>query len=431
MSSYEHCDIRGGNRPTPPVSRHDSVRKNVSLSDPVEDLQLPMPEPVRRSPRGAYALLGVGVLALSVLAYFSFRGAPTRIMAVEGTELVATAAGVVSTVAVQAGQTVNAGDLILAFDDQAEQAELAAAQVALQELASETKESDLAVAITPPEGVTGRIVPIGPLPAGPPPGTPTVKPLPAPKGTPESPLPAIGRETPGGSALEESIRETEAELGKVRSGLTELQHQIEQARVAQDEAERNAAAAKVIAQQRKQQADKMRMLLGEGAVSQLETSRAEVQYASAQGGYQAAADMASEAAAKVRELEAEIAKAELTIPMLEKSLEATKKALQSAPPAPIITPPQTPVREVATTPVPKPARVQPSPLPNLPAKVDVDKGGIREADEQMAAAKERVDKAEAAILARRITASRAGTIVKVLVKPGDSVQAGQVLVIIR
>jgi multidrug resistance efflux pump len=430
MRSYEHCDIRGGNRPTPLDSRHESAGKNVSLSDPVEDLHLPMPEPVQRSPRGAYALLGSGLLALTVLAYFAFRGAPTRTTAVEGTALVATDAGVVSAVAVQAGQTVSAGDLILAFDDQAEQAELAAAQAALQELANETKESDLAVAITPPEGVTGRIVPIGPLPAGPPAGTPSVKPLPAPKGTPESPLPAIGAASRG-SVLEEAIRDTEAELAEIRTKMTELEHQIEQARVAQDEAERNAAAAKVIAQQRKQQADKMRMLLREGAVSQLETSRAEVQYASAQGGYEAAEDMVNEAIGKVRDLEAELAKGALTLPTLEKSLEITKNALKNAPTPPLFTPPQTPVREVATAPVPKPARVQPTPLPNLPAKVEVDKGGIREADEQMTAAKERVDKAEAAILARRISATRAGTIVKVLVKPGDSVQAGQVLVIIR
>lgn len=371
------------------------------------------------------------MILLSVLAYFTFRPAPTHGAAAEGTEIAASTDGVLTQVAVREGQTVAPGDVLLAFDDQAEQAELAAAQVALQELASGVKESDVAVAVTPPEGVSGRIVPIGPLPLGPPPVAPKVDPLPAPKGTPDSPLPPVGPAEPKTSALEEAVRETEAEIASLRTKMAELTHQIEQARVTADESNRNAEAAKVIAQQRKQHADKMRMLLSEGAVSQLETSRAEAQYASAQGGYEAALQMASEEANRVKTLEAEFEKSEKTIPLLEKSLEVTRKALAGAPAPSLPKPPASPPSQTEPRTVPKPAFVQPAPLPNLPAKVEVDKGAIQEADEQMAEAKARVDKAEAALLARRITATRAGTIVRVLVKPGDRVKAGQVLLIIR
>lgn len=406
---------------------------------PVEDLSLPATDTSRRPKRFAIGVLVIGlalIVTFAVLAQ-SGRGAGSS---VQGVELVATAEGVVSQILVREGQTVAAGEILVAFDDQAEQAELVAAQQALQELAASVNTSEVAVAVTPPEGVTGRIVAIGPLPAGPPPGSKPLPVLPAPKGTAQAQLPAVHSEgttpTEPKANLEGAVAELETKISETKNEVVSLEHRISTAKTEAEDATKNAEAAKVIAQQRKQQADKMRMLLGEGAVSQLETSRAEVQYASAQGGYEAALKMAEEANARVSTLEVDLAKQQKALPDLEKTLKITLDALKNAPkPTPSVSVPpisETPVRtEPAPRSVPKPAFVQPAPLPNTPTKVDVDKGAIREADQLLSGAKERVDKAEAAIMLRRFNSTRAGKVVRILVKPGDRVKPGQVIAVIQ
>lgn len=398
----------------------------------MDDLTLPLPEPARRSRRWPVILMVVGLALMTTLGFLATRENARAALPAGATELLATQEGVVASVAVAEGQSFAEGDLLLSFDDQAEQAELTAAQEALQTLAGEVKATDVAVAITPPEGVSGRIVPIGPLR---PTAVPKVDPLPSPIEGPNPTLPAVGPTTTTPSPkteLEAGIAAAELELSEAKSRLLNLQHQISQSRTEAEDAQKNADAGKVIAQQRRQQADKMKMLLAEGAVSQLETAKAEVQYASAQGGYLVAQEMADAAAKKVKDLEAELASTEKSIPTLEKSIQVQKDVLKNLPepkPAPMLDP-ATPVREVETRRVPKPATVQPAPLPNLPTKVDVDKGAIREADQLLTGAKERVDKAEAALVAKRILAPRKGKVLKMLVKPGDRVKPGQVIAVI-
>lgn len=409
----------------------------------MEDLSLPVSEASRRPRRLAAFSLAAGVILLFTLSYFAVRGRPAADN-VKGFELVATADGVVSQVLVQEGQLVEQGELLVAFDDSAEQQELTAAQQALQAMASEVKNTDVAVAVSPPEGVAGRIVPIGPLPRGPRPSAPNQKlpVLPAPKGTPEGQLPAVeaAPTTPPATSvdLEAGVRELESKIAETKNDILSTEHQLSAARTESEDAQKNAEAAKVIADQRKQQMDKMKMLLSEGAVSQLETARAEVQYASAQGGYEVAVRLADEARAKVQTLEGELAKHQKSVPELEKSLVSTREtikkvaAVKSTPLANPTTPPA-PIRELDDRPssVPKPAFVQAAPLPSTPTKVEVDKGAIREVDQQLAAAKERVDKAEQALVARRFTSTRKGKVVKILVKPGERVKAGQVIAIIQ
>lgn len=406
----------------------------------MEDLSLPVSEASRRPRRLAAVLLTAGVVVLFTLSYFAVRGRPAT-TDVKGFELVATTDGVVSQVLVQEGQLVEQGEVLVAFDDTAEQQELAAAQQALQAMASEVKNTDVAVAVTPPEGVAGRIVPIGPLPRGPRPSQ-KLPVLPAPKGTPEGQLPAVdsASTTPPATVvdLEAGARELESKIAATKNDILSTEFQLTTARTEAEDAQKNAEAAKVIAEQRKQQMDKMKMLLSEGAVSQLETARAEVQHASAQGGYEVAVRLADEAREKVQTLEAELAKHQKAVPELEKSLVATRETIKKVAvikPTPLTntTTPPAPIRELDDRPssLPKPAFVQAAPLPSTPTKVEVDKGAIREVDQQLTAAKERVDKAEAALVARRLTSTRKGKVVRILVKPGEHVKAGQVIAIIQ
>jgi biotin carboxyl carrier protein len=123
---------------------------------------------------------------------------------------------------------------------------------------------------------------------------------------------------------------------------------------------------------------------------------------------------------------------------LEKSLVANREMIKKVgaiKPTPLTTTttPPAPIRELDDRPssLPKPAFVQAAPLPSTPTKVEVDKGAIREVDQQLAAARERVDKAEAALVARRFTSTRKGKVVRILVKPGEHVKAGQVIAIIQ
>lgn len=402
----------------------------------MDDLTIPLPEPSRRSRRLPAILMVAGLTLMATLGFLATRDNARAALPAGATELLATQEGVIGSVMVAEGQSFSEGDLLLAFDDQSEQAELTAAHEALQALASEVKATDVAVAITPPEGVSGRIVPIGPLRPVP---VPKVDPLPAPIEGPNPTLPAVGptgttvEPKPSAKAeLEATIAAAETELAEAKTRKLNLEHQLAQLQSEAEDAQKNADAGKVIAQQRKQHADKMKMLLAEGAVSQLEATKADVQYASAQGGYMVAQEMADAAAKKLKDAEAEIAAASAQIPTLEKSIELQRDVLKKMPepalsPTPELAPP---LREVETRPVPKPATVQPAPLPNLPTKVDVDKGAIREADQLLAGAKERVDKAEAALIARRILAPRKGKVLKLLVKPGDRVKPGQVIAIL-
>lgn len=401
------------------------------MDSPVDDLTLPLPEPSRRSRRLPIALLVIGCTLMATLGYLAMRGQPHAALPEGATELVATLEGIVGKIHVAEGQEVVEGDLLLSFDDQAEQDELANAHAALQELASEVQASDVAVAITPPEGVTGRIVPIGPIWDNAP---RRVDPLPAPEpgATPLLPpvQPEAGPKPNPKRELEEAVTATESQLNEAKGHILNVQHQLETARSEALDAQKNAEASKVMALQRKQHVDKMRMLLNEGAVSQLETAKAEAQYASIQGAYLVAQENANDLARKVKDLEGDLARTEAAIPQLEKLLDIQRTALKNTPEPKVALPESPPLREVETRPLPKPAIVQPTPLPSEPTKVEVDKGAIREADQLLAGAKERVDKAEAALIARRILAPRKGKVLKLLVKPGERVKRGQVIAIL-
>ncbi len=357
----------------------------------------------------------------------------------EGYELLALTSGVVKQVVVQPGQMVQKGDVLLLLDDTNEQQELADSRTELERVAAASQSAGIAVALPPPmAGLGGRIVTMGPLKGikGEVPALPkaedsgkvgTLPPVTgagdAPEAT-EAPRPR--------TELDARVREMEEQVSTIQTSIVEMKQKADDAGAQLLEAERNAEAARVIADQRKKQAEKMRMLLGEGVVSQVETSRSEALAASAQGGYESALNQASEVKGARDAASAEVTKLEANASKLEKDIvvaKATLSKLAALPEAP-------PIASASTTRVPipqmsKPAYVKAEPAPPVPTKVLVDKGAKIEADGQLTAAKLRFDRAEAALEGRKIVASRAGTILKVLVRRGDQLTAGTSIVTIR
>jgi len=375
-----------------------------------------------------------GAILLGLLGWAAVRGevagrAPSSL----GYELMANTQGTVRQVLVTDGATVQAGETLLLLDDDAEQKELTAARADLDRLAQELQASGIAVALPPGTGIGGRIVTVGPLPKGNSPAQdqnhlgalPPITGTPGPNTTPPA--------KPESAASEEALlADIETKLAEAKAEVVQLEQKHTDSVAEAEEAGRNAAAAKVIADQRKQQAEKMRMLLREGAVSQVETSRAEAQYASAQGGYEASVKQADEAKASAETALADAGKAQAKVAQLEKERQAAVELiakLDTLEKAPASAPAAAPVID---RPMPsKPAFVKATPAPNVPAKVEIDSGAKRDADAKLAGAKKRVDDAEAAVLARKIVAPRAGKIVKVLVKVGDAIEQGKPVVVIQ
>lgn len=375
-----------------------------------------------------------GAILLGFLGWAAVRGeSPGRIPSSLGYELMANTKGTVRQVLVAEGATVQAGETLLLLDDDAEQRELVAARDDLDRLAQELQASGIAVALPPGTGIGGRIVTVGPLPKGDAPaaGQTHLGALPPITGTP-GPNTTPPAKSASAASAKEVLADIETKLAEAKAEVVQLQQRHTDSVTEAEEAGRNAAAAKVIADQRKQQAEKMRMLLREGVVSQVETSRAEAQYASAQGGYEASVKQAEDAKAAAEATLVEAGKAEGKVSQLEKDRQAAidlVAKLDAIDKAPATAPAAAPVPD---RPMPsKPAFVKSSPASNVPAKVEIDSGAKRDADAKLADAKKRVDDAEAAVLARKIVAPRAGKIVKVLVKVGDTIEQGKPVVVIQ
>lgn len=387
-----------------------------------------------RTYRSMVLVATAGALLLGLLGWAAVRGeASGRNPSSLGYELMANTQGTVRQVLVNEGARVQAGETLVLLDDDVEQKELVAARQDLDRLAQELQASGIAVALPPGTGIGGRIVTVGPMPKGDAPATGQTHlgALPPITGTP-GPNSAPAAKPDSAASAKDVLTEIETKLVEAKAEVVQL-HQKHTDSVAEaEEAARNAAAAKVIADQRRQQAEKMRMLLREGAVSQVETSRAEAQYASAQGGYEASVKQADEARATAETALAEAGKAEAKVTQLEKERQAAVELvakLEALDRAPASAPAAAPAID---RPMPsKPAFVKASPAPNVPAKVEIDSGAKRDADAKLADAKKRVDDAEAAVLARKIVAPRAGKIVKILVKVGDTIEQGKSVVVIQ
>jgi multidrug resistance efflux pump len=231
-----------------------------------------------------------------------------------------------------------------------------------------------------------------------------------------------------------ALKSLDKKIEVAKSDVIELRQHQQAAHEEASEAQRNADAAKVMAEQRAKQAEKMRALLREGAVSQVDTSRAEAYAASAQGGYEVAKKQFDDLLAAETQYGQQALETEGRIAQMERDRVAAKtKAEAASTPTTDLKPfvPQTINPSVESSSVRKPAFVAVKPAANVPAKVVVNKDAKTEADSKLKAAKEKIDAAEKRLLERRISAPRAGTILKVLVKPGDSITPGHVIVLIK
>jgi multidrug resistance efflux pump len=369
---------------------------------------------------------GAGVAVLAAMGWLAVRPAPAQSLSGSPQQILALTSGMVKEISVREGDVVNEGDPLLILEDGPEQRELAAARAELERIAEESQAAGIAVALPPGLGIAGKIVTTGNLKAGPPPFQPTssgrtdnlgtLPPAEGSSGTHASP-PSAKPVTPGTqrSDLEQAIAEATGHAADFR-------HKAEEAGAAADEALRNAAAAKGIAEQRKREAEKMRMLLSEGAVSQVETSRSEAMAASAQGAYEAAMRLAEESAKQRDDLLAQAAKADAEAAAKQKELEAWKPTpIEKPAPAPRFAPEMRPDASR------QPAFVRREPSPPTPAKVTVDKKAKEMADAKLEAAKLRLDRAETALNARTVRSPKSGKVKRVLVKPGDAIRPGLVL----
>lgn len=373
------------------------------------------------------ALVGAaGTVLLGLLGWAAFSRTPD-LPPDAGYELLANTTGLIKDITVREGQEVHKGDLLLLLDDSAEQRALTVARTELDTLAQEAQSSNVAVAMPPGSGIGGQIVQIGPLPKGPP--SERLGALPP---VTETSRPASVPDDGIRQAAESNVRNLESKMEALQFQKIEVAQRRDDALNRAEEAQRNADASKVIADQRKKQSEKMQMLLAEGAVSRVEAARSESLYLSAQGGADAAQKMADEQRTAAGRHEAELVAIDSQMTQLTREIAAAKELVAKAPKdvAPSASlPVGKPVPEAS---IPnKPAFVRSTQAPNIPAKVEIDKGAKRDVDDRLAAAKLKVDEAEQLIEGRRLVAPRDGVIVKVLVKPGDSLRQGQSVLVIR
>lgn len=387
------------------------------------------------SNRPTFAKMGLAIVAgatiLGLLGWAAARS--TAAPADLGYDLMATSEGTITQVIAQPGQTVKKGDLLVLLDDTAEQQALTTARAELDLLAQEVQGAGIAVAMPPGSGLGGKIIQTGPMPRG---VVPTGK-VPEALGTlppvTETDQPAAPK-TDIKAAAEADLKAVEAKLEAQRTLRIETVQKRDDALALAAEATRNAETSKVIAEQRKKQAEKMKFLLSEGAVSRVEAAKAESLYQSAQGGADAALRQAEEHQASATSLDAEVAAIDIRIAGLERDVAKAKdlvaKAPASVPAAPVAAQPANPLPAAEPSPG-KPAFVRSTPAPSIPAKVEVDKGVKREVEEKLTAAKRKVDEAETNLESRRIVAPRDGVILKVLVRAGGSLRKGQSILEIR
>lgn len=369
---------------------------------------------------------GAGLALLALIGWLAVKPAPARSLAASPQQLLALTSGTVKEISVREGDVVSEGDQLLLLEDGPEQRELAAARAELERIAQESQAAGIAVALPPGFGIAGRIVTTGNLKAGPPPFRPSasgatdnIGPLPPAEG------PSDGHGTPSSAKpVSPDTRKSDLEqaIAEAKRSAADYRHKADEAGAVAEEAVRNAAAAKGIAEQRKREAEKMRMLLSEGAVSQVETSRSEAMAASTQGAYEAAVRLAEESAKQRDDLLVQAAKADAEAAAKEKELEAWKPAPKETTPSPRLVP-----EVVRPDAIRQPAFVRREPSPPTPAKVTVDKKAKEAADAKLEEAKLRLDRAETALNAKTIRSPRSGKVKRVLVKPGDAIRPGLVL----
>lgn len=339
--------------------------------------------------------------------------------------LLALTAGSVKQIVANEGQVVEAGEDIVMLDDAKEQEALIIAQAELQKLSSEARESGIAVTLPgPPAGLGGTIVQTGPMQVRPnfTPGKPSKKvdPLPAIEGSDAAP----GAEPKADPKAIEKLRtEAKNKEASLRADAERYDKDIEDAKLELEEAQRAQETARIIADRAKLASDRAKTLLAQGAISLNENARLDGQTRLQQSVYDNSTKKVEEVQAKIATLTAERDKAldkasRVGEDLKEAEAQAVPKISQAKPSTKSLPD----VRSAPTPRYSKPAVIIPHrpEASTAPAKVEIDKGAKIETDEKLKQAKIKLDEAESAVMAKRITAQRRMRIVRWLIKPSDA-----------
>lgn len=349
----------------------------------------------------------------------------------EGPRLLASAAGSVKEIISNEGQIVEKGEDMVMLDDAKEQEALLIAQGELAKLASEARESGIAVTLPEaPPGLGGTIVQTGPLrvnTSGS--GIPkNVKPLPnvLPEGA------SSADPSPDPKAVASLKSKANKEIAEAKAEADRYAREIEDAKLEVEEAERSKETSRIITDRAKQAADRGKMLLGQGAISVNESARLDGQLRLQQGILDAVAIRVDEAKSKIATLTAAREKALQRAADAEADLKNAPAA--ATPKLSMVTPsPKSQPEVKSATRYARPAVIVPRrpETSTAPAKVEIDKSAKRETDDKLSQAKRKIDAAENALLLRRITAPRRMRIIKWLIKPTDNLTTSTPIAIVE
>ncbi|MEQ1822221.1 MAG: hypothetical protein ABL949_06915 [Fimbriimonadaceae bacterium] len=371
---------------------------------------------------------GIGVVASTLLVYglIPHKSEPVS-KKVPTTTLYSDQDGVISKLAALEGYVVDESTDLVFFDDTAEQKELELAQQTLQKVADDLKESGVAIALPSfPDRLGGRIVHTGqsfsPAPAGP----KEIGSLPEVAGTPGESVPETNPKPTVPTVPVEAGKPIEAVLEATKR-VDECRRIVTDGELAIQETQKAVDTAKAIYERAKEDADKAKMLLSNGAISANEATRKDSLSMSQKGIWENN---------QVR-LKEEITALESNRNQLKEAEAALEKAKSAPAPiakvAPVVQQPKTkpsinPSRTKRVV-VPRPAFVVPRRIPasTEPTRVIVDNQAMKEADGRLESAKKAVDKAETLIAARQFPAPKRLRIIKWFVSPGGRVKKGQAL----
>ncbi|MEQ1934419.1 MAG: hypothetical protein ABL962_11170, partial [Fimbriimonadaceae bacterium] len=220
-------------------------------------------------------MAGGGLLASTLLAYAFFPrlGASATPRSHVAT-LFADQTGTINRISALEGTVVEQGADLVFLEDTAEQQALEAAQAELQKVADELRASGVAIALpTFPDVLGGRIVQTRPMSSAPTETTKNLQPLPEVDGAkadvmPSSPSASSPSSPANVPALDAAIATATERIVTCRKLITDAELSIQETQKAVETARAIYEAAKV-------DADRSKMLYGNGAVSANESSRKE------------------------------------------------------------------------------------------------------------------------------------------------------------
>jgi pyruvate/2-oxoglutarate dehydrogenase complex dihydrolipoamide acyltransferase (E2) component len=370
---------------------------------------------------------GIGVVASTLLVYGLIPHKPEPPLTKNPTTtLTSNQDGVISKLAALEGYVVDESADLVMFDDSAEQKELELAQQTLQKVADDLKQSGVAIALPSfPDRLGGRIVHTGqsfsPAPAGP----KDIGSLPEVSGTPVESVPEPTPPAVTPPVVADTNKPNEALLEATKR-VDDCRKRVTDGELALQETQKAVDTAKAIYERAKEDADKARMLLSNGAISANEASRKDSLSVSQKGIWENNQERLQQELKALESDRADLKQAEAELEKAKSAPAPTRRITAEVRPKT-----KTAFSAARTKRVsfPKPAFVVPRRVPasTEPTRVIVDNQAMKAANSRLDSAKKAVDKAENLIAARQFLAPKRVRIIRWLVSPGGRVKKGQAL----